>query len=462
MKPTNGSTKPFYQKPAKKDRPPEPNLNGHSPKPGKLGERILAAAKLHAQVPISPSPEGKGNGTPAANGSRVSTVSTVSRDFSGYAGVIGEVAEFIAKYIVLPRTSILVISAWVAASWLMDVWDRFPHLAISSPEKRCGKTLLLELLALIVNKPRTTTNISPAALYRVVQQQKPTLLMDECQSLKRRGSEASEVMREILNAGIGKDAKVTRCGGKDHDRIDEFSVYSPKVFAMIGEPDGVLADRCLPVAMKRKTEDDHVERYRSRQVKAAGEALQSKLKEWAKENEEGVKTTYDAQEPFDIDNDRMADLLTPLQAVLVVIGGDEALMELRGYATDLDARDREQETQSPGVQLLAACREIYEELKKKGKKFLQTDALISLLVDRDEEPWHRWNDGDPISREKLAWLLRPYGIRSKRDKGQQHKGYFSCDFEESWKRYLSSPASLENPANPANPPNPSTRKGGRP
>src|SRR5262249_10838313 len=109
--------------------------------------------------------------------------------------------------------------------------------------------------------PRYTTNISPAALYRLVEKEKPTLLMDESQSLSRRGSESSEVIREILNAGTGKNAKAIRCGGPRMNEIEEFSVYSPKVFAMIGEPDGVLADRSLPVPMKRKTKDDDVQRY---------------------------------------------------------------------------------------------------------------------------------------------------------------------------------------------------------
>ena len=280
------------------------------------------------------------------------------RDFSGYPEPLRDAMNFLADYVVLPESSVLVIAAWVIAAWLADVWDRFPHLAITSPEKRCGKTLLLELLFPIVPRPLYTTNISPAALYRAVQRDKPTLLMDESQSISRRGSEASEVIREILNAGIGKNARVIRCGGANHDEIHEFSVYSPKVFALIGDLDGVLSDRCLPVPMKRKTKEHKVERYRSRKVEADGKVLHDKLEQWAAANGEKIAEVYDTVQSFNIDNDRMADLLTPLQAVLTVLGGEEPLDILQKYACGLDERDREQETQSPGVRLLVACREM--------------------------------------------------------------------------------------------------------
>jgi hypothetical protein len=364
--------------------------------------------------------------------------------------------EFYASYLVLPGPSLLVMSAWVTAAWLADVWDRFPHLAITSPEKRCGKTLLLDLLNVTVPRPRYTTNISPAALYRVVQLEKPTLLMDECQSISRRGSEASEVIREILNAGIGRNARVTRCGGANFDRIEEFSVYGPKVFAMIGEPDSVLADRCLPlpIARKRRGDRGRVQRYRSRQVEAAGKALHDSLEAWAAEHKEEVARVYDSLEPFDIDNDRMADLLTPLQAVLTVLGGGRPLEVLLQYAKGLDERDREQEMQSPGVRLLAACRELFP-----LGSFLPTETLLNCLIARRDEPWYRWNKGEPITADKLAGLLRPYNIRPVLNKKRTGRGYYADDFKEAWTRYLAPAYTSESPSNSSHSSNPSSYGG---
>jgi hypothetical protein len=370
-----------------------------------------------------------------------------SRDFSGYGGIVGEVMIFIGDYIVLPELSLLVVASWLVASWLADHWDKFPYLAITSPGKRCGKTTLLDLLYFLATRPRYTTNISPAALYRVVEQERPTLLMDESQSISRRGSEASEVLREILNGGIGKNAKVTRCGGPNRDQIQEFQVYCPKAFAMIGDPDEVLADRSLPVRMKRRARNEPVKRYREKEIKQEAEKLQGKIKKWVKTNARKVAEIYQGIEPFDIDNDRMADVLMPLQAVLEV-SDPAAIEKLSQYAWGLDERDKEREMQSLGIRLLLACREIYTVIKKAD--FIQTDNLIADLMSRDEEPWAHCNRGaEPITREMLANLLRPYGVKSQRNKSQTATGYFRAAFEDAWNRYL--PVPCKNPAIPANP-----------
>ena len=377
-----------------------------------------------------------------------------------FRGACGAAEKYLTDYMVLPEQSGAVIAAWVAAAWLQDQWDKFPHLAVTSPEKRCGKTTLLDLLHQIVPRSRYTTNISPAALYRVIEKERPTLLMDESQSISRRGSEASEVIREILNAGIGKNAKVVRCGGQRMDEIQEFATYSPKVFAMIGEPDSVLADRCLPVALRRKTKADEVRRYRSREVEEVGAKVKAELEQWAIDNAEKVKEAYDRLEPFAIENDRMADLLMPLQAVVAVadLDGSGGLAGvLREYAESLDERDREADRQDPGVRLLVACQEIFTETAKATKcpsvlgVFLPTELLLLELKARTEEPWATYTRGLPITPEALAKLLRQYGIRSERNRDQSARGYVGARFKDAWDRYLACPSGT-----PPIPPTPDT------
>jgi hypothetical protein len=408
-----------------------------------------------------PLTEGNGNGhtnghtnghadnARAPGAGRVGRVGRVGRDFPdtltkageetpeavwGWYGPVAEVARFLHRYIVFSQDSLIVVAGWVVASWLAEVWDRFPHLVVTSPEKRCGKTTLLDLLYLITPRARYTTNISPAALYRSIEKDMPTLLMDEAQSISRRGSETSEVLRELLNAGIGRNAKVTRCGGDRYEDIEEFSVYSPKVFAMIGQPDPILGDRSLPVSMSRKTKKDRVERYRSRLVEPVGKQLHDALKAWAEENAARVRDVYNTLEPFNMENDRMAELLLPLMAVLKVDAGKEPVGALREYVEGLAERDRAPEAQSIGVQLLAALREIFG-----TRTHLETVAIVQSLHQRDEEPWLRSNGGRPITREALANLLRPYGIRSHRSRGQRHRCYWQAHFADAWERYLPPP-----------------------
>jgi len=359
--------------------------------------------------------------------------------------VVVEVHRFLSRYIALSETEIRVASTWAVAAWCSEAWSRFPHLAVTSPEKRCGKTRFLQLLEKVCPRPFHTASISPAAMYRMIEQERPTLLLDEAQSISRRGSESSEVLREILNAGIDADSVVIRVGGSNMDEIRKFSVYSPKAIALIGSLDGVLADRCLPIHLTRKTKDDKVEFYNHRVVIEESKGLKERLEKWSTDNLKKVQEEYDRTEPFEIDNDRMADLLRPLQAILAVTE-PTSIDLLRNYAQVAEEKNRRSEMLSPGTLVLIACKEAFEErervVKKMGKlvgsvepNFLPTDTLIEYLCKRTEEPWSRWSKGNNITPEALANLLRPYEVRSERNRDQSSRGYYRHRFETAWNRY---------------------------
>jgi putative DNA primase/helicase len=383
--------------------------------------------KENGRATMLPGPSGLTLACPSRN-------SHFSRSPAKGVGIVAEVAVFLRCHIVLPPVLILVITAWVLAAWLSDAWDRFPHLAITSPDRRCGKTRLLDLLKLITPNAYCTSNISCAALYRLIELKRPTLLLDEAQSIRRRASEVSEVLRELLNAGIDRDAKVLRVGGESNSEIQEFGIYAPKVIALIGELDGVLADRCLPIDMRRKTVADTIQPYRSRIVEPIGKALHAKLEHWAKKYAKRVAAIYDHLEAFAIRNDRMAELLLPLQAVLKV-ADPASLKLLESYAHSLDERDRD--TVSPGVQLLAACREIVGRNKiAVATGFISTQSLLTALMQRDWEPWCHWSQGRAMTPHALGDLLRPFSIRASRNRNQTARGFIVRDFEEAWVRYL--------------------------
>jgi hypothetical protein len=387
-------------------------------------------------------------------------------------GLVWKVHRFLAAYVVMPEPVLLAVSAWVVASWLADLLDRFPHLAITSPEGRCGKTRLLELLEQVCRNAKLGVGSSAAALYRKIaagqgdRTRLPTVLLDEAQSLNRCGSEGSEVLRELLCSAVGKNAVVSKCVGQDHEPFD-FPVYCPKVITKIGKLDGVLADRCIPAPMKRKTKGDEVRRCRMREVESEGAALRDELRKWSGRPgvRAKVKEAYDRLDPFDIDNDRMAELLLPLQAAVEAAGDGEAVGMLQGYARGLEEMGGEADAVSPGVLLLAALRDIFggdtpvtgrPKSPAKGWLALGADRIIFELIAREDEPWATYRRGsEPITREGLANLLRPYGIKSEFNKGRTGKLYYAARFEDAWERYLPAPPAPENLSDPSDPSDPS-------
>ena len=343
------------------------------------------------------------------------------------------VADYIGDYVAMPEQKRIVMSAWIVASPFVPLWDRFPILAAYSAEMRSGKTLLLRVLQPIVQRPRVTSSISTAAIFRLIAAEQPTLLNDEAQSVTD-GSERSQSMVELLCASIDRGATVARCVGRDHE-VAFMPAHTPIILAAIGKPTGVLYDRCVGIELKRKTDADVVTRFSSRAVEPLAADLKVAIEGWVETNRDRVSAAYDATEPLDIENDRMAELLMPLQAVCTVDG--LGLDAIRAFADDAEREARDAEAATPGVRLLAAIRELFGQRQgEPGRRFIETLTLITNLCGRVEEPWGTYTRGKPITPEALAALLRPHGIRSGKSPSGKSRGFYERDFVEAWLRYL--------------------------
>src|SRR5262245_1457919 len=93
------------------------------------------------------------------------------------AKLLDEMAEVLRRYLVMPEGSAETVALWVMLTYLPDATDILPILGITSPDKRCGKSLLLDILAGMVHRHIPASNISPAALFRAVEAYRPTLLI---------------------------------------------------------------------------------------------------------------------------------------------------------------------------------------------------------------------------------------------------------------------------------------------
>ena len=93
---------------------------------------------------------------------------------------------------------------WIAASHVQPAWAHAPRLVIRAPEKRCGKSRLLDVIEATCHEPLITVNASSAAVYRAIgTDDPPTLLVDEADTIfgSRKAAEANEDLRGLLNAG---------------------------------------------------------------------------------------------------------------------------------------------------------------------------------------------------------------------------------------------------------------------
>ena len=71
---------------------------------------------------------------------------TAPMDVDG-AALLDEVAGALSRYVVLPTAEATVgVVLWIAATHAAPAWNCAPRLVIRAPEKRCGKSRLLDVV----------------------------------------------------------------------------------------------------------------------------------------------------------------------------------------------------------------------------------------------------------------------------------------------------------------------------
>jgi putative DNA primase/helicase len=350
------------------------------------------------------------------------------------ATLLDELATTFERYVVLPRYAAQALALWVLHTWTMNASDVSPFMVLKSPEMRCGKTTVLIILQFLTPKSELASNISPAAIFRYIEQHRPTLLIDEADTFVKGNDE----IRGILNSGHTRaSAHVIRTVeiGGEH-RAKRFSTWAAKAIATIGSLAHTLADRSITILIQRKTQDQKVERLRRRDNSHFAE-LRRKAARWAQDASEALTAADDRTDvPADL-HDRATDNWRPLLAIADHAGG---LWPSRGRdaARALSGADGATDTASTRVQVLEDLKAAFRE----GEDALPTRVLIDRLADDPERPWAEYRNGKQLTPKQLGGLLRPFGIVSEtiHVAGQPDaKGYKRAAFRDAWERYLPLP-----------------------
>jgi len=336
-----------------------------------------------------------------------------------------ELVDIFRKHIIFPHHSAVACALWVMHTYVHEAFQISPILGITSPEKRCGKTTLLSLLEAVVYKPAVGASFTAAAIYRVIEKHRPTLIIDEADTFLNDNMD----LRGVINSGHTKRmAFVCRCTGDNHEPT-MFSTWAPKALACIGELPGTISDRSIEVIMHRKTSSDKVERFRQKNVSELS-SLRSKLIRWGQDNIDTLEVTEpDIPESL---SDRLADTWEPLLAIAKVTGED-CYKEAREATLKLSVKD---EANTKGTELLSDIQNILK--KQKYSDSIFTKDLTVELNDLEERPWSEFNNGKGLSSRNLAKLLKPFGIKSKdiRSGTDVKKGYEANSFTDAFNRYL--------------------------
>ena len=354
------------------------------------------------------------------------------------APLINEISAFLRRYVVFVSDSqVLALALWVIHTHAFAAADATPYPMVTSPEKRSGKSRLLEALEMVVANGWFVSGVSEAVLYRKVAQQTPTLLLDEVDAIFGTYAEKTEPIRGVINAGNRRGGAVSRCVGPNHD-VEDFPVFCPKCLAGIDDgrlPD-TIRDRAIPIGLHRKA-NEPIERFRIKRARSQAEEIAPLIEAWVEEHLEELDGAV-PDLPEDL-NDRAAEGWEPLLAIADALG-EEVGSEARRAAMALSGEE-DVEDLSFGSQLLSDIRTIWtDELGHTVK----SEEMCSKLKGLEDRPWRGWGKGRPVpgfTPRDLARMLRSYGPRPKTVRlggDNTAKGYTRDQFTDAWRRYLPS------------------------
>jgi hypothetical protein len=356
------------------------------------------------------------------------------------AVLLGNVRDYVKRYVVFTgEAQPVVVALWAAHAWAIDAFDYTPYLQVTAPEKQCGKSRVLDCLEPLTPKAWRVISPSEAVLYHKIGVDKPTLLLDESDTLFCKGNDdRGEFLRSLLNAGFERKAKVPRCVNKGEE-IKEYAVFCPKAFAGIGSLPDTVNDRCVPIRLRKKRRDESVERFRKREAEVVADPIRERFEAWAKDEKVMAALRSARPEIPDALSDRQQDICEPLLAIADLAGGEwprkarEALIELCVS---------EENEESIGVKLLSDIRRVFDE--QQTDRLSTIDLVKALVAVETENPWAPWWEKDVASNNvkgagtNLSRRLKRFGIKScviRTSAESTPHGFYRADFDDVWARY---------------------------
>lgn len=355
-------------------------------------------------------------------------VFTDNREKDDGAALLDDLLSGLNRYVVLPDDHAAVaVTLWIAATHAVPAFQHAPRLVANSPEKRCGKSRLLDIISGTCHRPLVSVNATVAAIFRSIgDNAPPTLIIDEADTLfgTKRAAEQNEDLRALLNAGHQRGRPALRCVGPQQIPT-EFSTFAMAALAGIGAMPDTITDRAVNITMRRRTSGEKVSQFRSRRDGPVLEVLRDRLAAWAAEHLDELAKS----EPVMPVEDRAADTWEPLVAVADAAGGRWPEIARRACVVLVAGADDSDEDASLSTKLLADIKRVFAE---KNVSFLSSTDLIAELRRIEESPW----DDFDMNPRKLAYRVKDFGVKPGPNTAGTARGYRLEALADVFSRYL--------------------------
>ena len=199
-------------------------------------------------------------------------VQSGSIPISNLATLLAQTEKFYRRYIVMTDAQFVAETLWTATR-TRSMQRKPRRTSTQHPRpRRPARAACLDVAAQLVRAPLSTGGASEAALFRSIgADTTPTLLWDEVDTIFGPKSPENEGRRGNPEQRVTRNKPYLRCVGEgSKQKVEKFVVFCPKMLCGIGAVPDTIADRSLPIHLKRKTRSEKVERFRERKASARG------------------------------------------------------------------------------------------------------------------------------------------------------------------------------------------------
>ena len=145
------------------------------------------------------------------------------------AELLAEIEAKFRRYVVAPGAIVTASVLYPPFTYVAEVATHAPKLVYTFPERDAGKSTALHTERWMVLRGYPAIEATGAVVYRIMDRLRPTLCLDEADSLFKRRTALAHIINESWsNSGT----KIPRTGS--HGEILEFDPYGPQIIAMKG------------------------------------------------------------------------------------------------------------------------------------------------------------------------------------------------------------------------------------
>jgi putative DNA primase/helicase len=353
------------------------------------------------------------------------------------APLLDEIIAEVSRYVVAPNPMFDTVALWCAFTHLVQRDDLgvyiSPRLAIQAPDRNCGKTVLLEAIACAVPRQDMVLSTSASSIFRSVDVDKNTLLIDEVDLLLK--DDRNPELHAVLNGGHRRStARVKRVERRTDGSFDPttYNCFTAVALAGIKRLPPTLQDRSIVIFLQRAVAGE----VREHLVNSESEALMTlrrKLARWA----EDLRALPAVDRPQPLSN-RKGDNWYPLRQIAALAGGD---WPARAMAAALGAVSAHT---APGGALTELLDGVWRVFDEKRRVRLHTAEIVADLLEMDEGKWRQVDKGKSVSayylRETLGDVMPDTpelsAARRWREGANTRFGYTIDHLREPWRRYL--------------------------